>query len=206
MMTPSVHSTVTFPQRASHDYRHQSHHLFGSRSAIVDQVLPWSFGHEAACFLGHRRLSDSRQYVVMFEPGATWTLQRLHACRFQCRRRRASGVADITNYNRVFRIRIRFNSSCFLAALENPLEERSSLLSKLLFARYRGRRKGNIKEGAKAALNFFSLPSSRSSSPAPSKQNIFALIKAKIKYSNKSWNRKSDFNLLKQFVHIHNCN
>ena len=52
-------------------------------------------------------------------------------------------------------------------------EERSSLLSKLLFARYRGRRKANIMDGAlESALSFFSLPSSRSSSPMPVKRNI----------------------------------
>ena len=50
-------------------------------------------------------------------------------------------------------------------------EERSSLLSKLLFARYKGKKKTNINEAAKSALSFFSLPSSRSSSPMPSKRN-----------------------------------
>ena len=47
-------------------------------------------------------------------------------------------------------------------------EERSSLLCKLLFSRYRGRRKGNIKEGAnKSPFSFFSLPGS----PMPLRKN-----------------------------------
>ena len=53
-------------------------------------------------------------------------------------------------------------------------EERSSLLCKLLFSRYRpgARRRGNIKEGTnKSPLSFFSLPGSRSSSPMPLRKN-----------------------------------
>ena len=48
-------------------------------------------------------------------------------------------------------------------------EERSSLLSKLLFARYKGRGGGgSIKEGLpRSPLSFLSLPSSRSCSPLP---------------------------------------
>ena len=54
-------------------------------------------------------------------------------------------------------------------------EERSSLLSKLLFSRYRpgARRKGNIKEQTnKSPFSFFSLPGSRSSSPMPLRQAL----------------------------------
>ena len=85
-------------------------------------------------------------------------------------------------------------------------EERSSLLSKLLFARYctvlysyilccnakctvlmsvlyytvlftryRGKKRGSIKDGQKikTPFNFFSLPSSRASSPLPLRRNKF---------------------------------
>ena len=52
-------------------------------------------------------------------------------------------------------------------------EERSSLLSKLLFSRYQPGtwRKGNIREQTdKSPFSFFSLPGSRSSSPMPLRQ------------------------------------
>ena len=54
-------------------------------------------------------------------------------------------------------------------------EERSSLLSKLLFARYRGKKRGSIRDGekTKTPFNFFSLPSSRASSPLPLRRNKF---------------------------------
>ena len=45
-------------------------------------------------------------------------------------------------------------------------DERSSLLIKLIFARYRGIRKANIMDGAKSAL------SSRSLSPLPVQINV----------------------------------
>ena len=71
-------------------------------------------------------------------------------------------------------------------------EERSSLLSKLLFARYcttalhyitlyctvtryRGKKRGSIRDGEKmkTPFNFFSLPNSRASSPLPLRRNKF---------------------------------
>ena len=53
--------------------------------------------------------------------------------------------------------------------------KRSVLYYTVLFARYRGKKRGSIKDGEKikTPFNFFSLPSSRASSPLPLRRNKF---------------------------------
>ena len=97
-----------------------------------------------------------------------------HACYFQALATELAEHHDTTDLSDIHLLVKRKLAGMKIgdAGVCQGAEERSSLLSKLLFARYRGRRKANIMDGAMSALSFFSLPSSRSSSPMPVKRNI----------------------------------
>ena len=72
------------------------------------------------------------------------------------------------------KVNIEYDCKSVVKLLNSGAEERSSLLSKLHFARYKGKKRGSLKEGGqKSPFNFFSLPSSRSSSPLPLRRNKF---------------------------------
>ena len=87
--------------------------------------------------------------------------------------------------------------------MNSGAEERSSLLSKLHFARYKGRKRGSLKEGGqKSPFNFFSLPSSRASSPLPLRRNKFVTDHERPRPMSAVFSSSS----LKQFLPVNKMN